>query len=694
MTSAVITVPASFGVAPCRATVDAAKLAGIENVLLLQEPVAAAIAYGIQPGVEDENWLVFDLGGGTFDVAVVSTRDLNLTVISHAGDRFLGGKDVDLELVRKVIIPFLEDRFKLPLPVSDEYKALTARLLPRAEEAKIALTYDKSYLLDLYDLGTDLNGKLIEKEITITREDVESCTEELLAKCLQLTKQAVAEARVSPDGISRVLLVGGVTQMPYVRDGVAEALGVKVDYSRDPITAIVEGAAFFGVTKAGDGGRAADVRHDEAVKVLTHVDVMPGDETAIIKGRVMEINSPMEIAFYYKDWDLLSEWVLVDSDGSFEIEVSLDESKKLQVLELKLRHQAGAAVSLADNQVVVNRTIAVGAPRLQHSLWIEVQDQDKRFDELFRKGDTLPAEKTDLKYRVARNITSTSEEEFLPVKIWEGEDVENLDFVEIIEIKKGPGILIQGQTADISISIDESRILEAKVFLPEAKMMAVSNVTIPDDMNVQQRQRLLDTSLSRNYEIIDKIKHLIVPETEVEREFNRLVRQLDNMSIELYHNRDNSEEVDKLTQQERTLGRGLRRLAEDLILGDQKKRGPYDKDKKRALTRLEEIRGKTGDEYMEEEINRLKNEISSDYISERELGQKLRHADQLYTHVINNDISFLKEYFDFAKSRQVDMSNQKAAGKFIAQAEEALRNENVRALHRAVYELYRLLPER
>ncbi|HYH86326.1 MAG TPA: Hsp70 family protein, partial [Pyrinomonadaceae bacterium] len=112
--AACVTVPAAFTALQCEATARAAQLAGLEEYPLLQEPIAAAIAYGARAGVRDQRWLVFDLGGGTLDVAVVSTRDGRLNVLEHRGDNHLGGKDIDRAVVQNIFLPFLFEEFTLP----------------------------------------------------------------------------------------------------------------------------------------------------------------------------------------------------------------------------------------------------------------------------------------------------------------------------------------------------------------------------------------------------------------------------------------------------------------------------------------------------------------------------------------------------------------------------------------------------
>ena len=143
VTTAVITVPAAFGALQCEATARAAELAGLEEAPLLQEPIAAAIGYGARPGSTNQRWLVFDLGGGTFDVAVVSTREGRLNILEHRGNNLLGGKDIDRSIVEKIFLPALEASYDLRASGPNGARsALISRLRIKAEEAKIDLSTD------------------------------------------------------------------------------------------------------------------------------------------------------------------------------------------------------------------------------------------------------------------------------------------------------------------------------------------------------------------------------------------------------------------------------------------------------------------------------------------------------------------------------------------------------------------------
>src|SRR5215211_4661736 len=273
--AAVVTVPAAFTALQCEATARAAQLAGLEEYPLLQEPIAAAVAYGAAPGVRDQRWLVFDLGGGTLDVAVVSTRDGRLNVLEHRGDNHLGGKDIDRALVENVLVPFLAQQFALPR--ADAEGAELARLLRKltllAEYAKIELTTADETVVSLLDLGEDRDGKLIEAEMPLTRARLEGEMEPLVARCLHLADEALAGARVRGLDLDRVLLVGGPTQTPRVRAALTAHLGAPVDYTLDPMTVVARGAAVYASTverRTGQSaGARAEAKADAAADALT-----------------------------------------------------------------------------------------------------------------------------------------------------------------------------------------------------------------------------------------------------------------------------------------------------------------------------------------------------------------------------------------------------------------------------------------
>ncbi len=266
ISAAVITVPAAFELDQCDATRRAAALAGLEFAPLLQEPTAAAWAYSaVAADVPRRGfWLVYDFGGGTFDAAVIQLEDGEFTVVNHAGDNFLGGKLIDWALVEGVLLPAARAVPALAsLERSDPQAAGNiAKLKLAAEEAKIELSHSTAVEVDL-EL-TDPRGDRVEFTHELTRADVERVSPPLYRRSVEMCRRALAEKGLATGDIERVLLVGGATLAPALRELLAdprEGLGIRLYHSLDPVTVVARGAAVFARTQRlphGFGRGSAD----------------------------------------------------------------------------------------------------------------------------------------------------------------------------------------------------------------------------------------------------------------------------------------------------------------------------------------------------------------------------------------------------------------------------------------------------
>lgn len=247
ISKAVITVPAYFNDAQRQATKDAGKIAGLEVERIVNEPTAAALAYGVDKNGKDEKILVFDLGGGTFDVSVLEIADGVFEVLSTSGDNNLGGDDWD-----KVIIDILADGFKndTGIELRDDKMALQ-RLKEAAENAKKELSTATSTNINLPFITADANGpKHLEK--TLTRAEFELATHDLLERCKVPVEKALADADLKVGQVDEVLLVGGSTRMPAVQELVEQLAGKKPNMSVNPDEVVAMGAAIQGGVLAGD----------------------------------------------------------------------------------------------------------------------------------------------------------------------------------------------------------------------------------------------------------------------------------------------------------------------------------------------------------------------------------------------------------------------------------------------------------
>lgn len=253
ISSIVITVPAKFLNPQNEATMQAAKLAGFKHIELLQEPVAAATAYGLGSKSKDGFWLVFDFGGGTFDAALIKAEEGILAVKDTDGDNWLGGKNLDEAIVDNLIIPYLQENFAIDFVINDSTKKelLRSAVKFHAEVAKNELSFkDKARILtNLGDLPfEDENGQEPEIDLELTEKDLEIIFSPIFQKAIDITKELLKRNNLNGSDLGTLILVGGPTYSPILRRMLKEQITDKVDTSVDPMTVVAKGAALFAST--------------------------------------------------------------------------------------------------------------------------------------------------------------------------------------------------------------------------------------------------------------------------------------------------------------------------------------------------------------------------------------------------------------------------------------------------------------
>jgi molecular chaperone DnaK len=280
VTQAVITVPAYFNDSQRQATKDAGKIAGLEVLRIINEPTAAALAFGMDKADKrDKKIAVYDLGGGTFDVSIIEISNLDgefqFEVLSTNGDTFLGGEDFDQR-----IMDFIIDEFKKESGVDLKKDQLSLqRLKEAAEKAKIELSSSQSTTVNLPYITADASGP---KHLTvaISRAKFEALVEDLIQRSIDPCKTAMSDAKVSAGDISDVILVGGQTRMPKVQDAVKELFGKEPRKDVNPDEAVAVGAAIQGAVLAGD---KTDVLLLDVTPLSLGIETMGGVFTKLIK---------------------------------------------------------------------------------------------------------------------------------------------------------------------------------------------------------------------------------------------------------------------------------------------------------------------------------------------------------------------------------------------------------------------------
>jgi len=413
--AAVITVPAAFQVPQRHATHDAAKLAGIGRAILLQEPIAAAIGYGFH--TEDKNalWLTFDLGGGTLDIALVEIKDGTMEVRSHMGNNHLGGKDCDWAIVDEILIPHLSRAFNISgFARSDErWEPLAWRLKKVAEDAKIALSTSESYLLtcDEKYLGQDNDGNGMDLDLELTRRDYEPLVEPLFARAINLCQELLKEQRVAASEIQRVILVGGPTMTPLLREMLEETLGLPCEKGVDPMSVVALGAAIYGGTQiatAEDSARRAVKTSAEgtahtAVAKLTYKPIQR-ELDAPVNIEITECPAAAFLEIEREDGEWSTGRVPL-GEGRVGISVLL-VPHSTSTFQLRLWSSQGAAIPVQPDAFEITHGITVGAPPLPHSLGVGLENgQVKR---VIEKDARLPARGTRHDLTLAKTVEAGS----------------------------------------------------------------------------------------------------------------------------------------------------------------------------------------------------------------------------------------------------------------------------------------------
>jgi molecular chaperone DnaK len=249
----VITVPAKFLSPQNEATIKAAKLAGFKQVELLQEPIAALIAHAPDADTKDGYRLVFDFGGGIFDITLVKSEDGIFSIIDTDGDNRLGGNNLDEAIVDKIILPYLQKEYAIEgiLNDPDKREILRNSVKRYAEEAKIRMSSKDTcnIISDIGDLPfEDEYGEEPEIDITVTQKDMERVLSPVFQRAIDITKEVLKRNNLRGADIDALILVGGPTHSPILRRMLREQITENVDTSKDPTTVVAQGAALYAST--------------------------------------------------------------------------------------------------------------------------------------------------------------------------------------------------------------------------------------------------------------------------------------------------------------------------------------------------------------------------------------------------------------------------------------------------------------
>lgn len=471
--AAVITVPAAFENPSTAATRRAAELAGFVKSPLLLEPAAASLAYGFQTETENVYWFVYDFGGGTFDAAVMRVRDGQIQVVNHNGNNRLGGKLIDWDIVERRIVPGLMAQYDLPdfHRGNPQWRDALGKLKYLAEGAKIEVCRTRQPAeIFLEFLCKDASGTPVEVDYELTPDDVRGVSEVHIRSTLDLCHATLSEADLTGSDMARILMVGGSTLNPWVRDAVASEVSGQVEFGIDPVTVVARGAAIFASMQEHPevGGRPIAPGTWTIDVVHKPVGNVPDPD---IGGRASGPDDQSPEGYTIELIDARTRWstgrITLGADGAFMTQLHAERQRRHEFL-LELCDPTGTRVPVTPSSVSYTMGVVPEAnPPVARTIGVGVHDGTVK--PYFPKGTRLPARKTHL-HRSAVALMAGDPNDELRIPLVEGEhrrvDRNHTIGSMIIRGTDVQADLLIGSDVELTITMDESQLLKMQAYIP------------------------------------------------------------------------------------------------------------------------------------------------------------------------------------------------------------------------------------
>lgn len=481
----VITVPAAFNQMQKDATMEAARAAGLGKVALMQEPVAAVMSV-MRSRRGDGIFLVYDLGGGTLDIAIAQSIGGRVSLLGQGGIPMCGGRDFDRLIVDNVVAPWLRKEFDLPDDVwsAPEYKSLRRMAEYAAEKAKIELSSRDEAIVSASEteLGLhDRRGTEMYIDVPVTRADLDALSDENIQRSVEATRATIEKAHLTPHDIERMVFVGGPTQYKPLRDRVSFELGISPSTDVNPMTAVAVGAAIF--AESVDWASHARTRKTSRGSVsagsgfalTVNYAARTPDQKAKLGLKLGQAPLP-GTAFQVDSLDTgWSSGKAPLKDGSI-IEVPLAKPGA-NTFKLFVFDPDGGPIALKEDRIVVTRTAAtVDAIPASHSIGVEARDKVGGpivLAYLVKAGDQLPAKGT-LEFKAEESLRAGAAGS-LKFKVWEGEiehPISNNRFIGMFEIRGSDfeeGVIPAGADLIMNYEINDGGNIALEIEVPSVR---------------------------------------------------------------------------------------------------------------------------------------------------------------------------------------------------------------------------------
>lgn len=430
--SVVITIPAMFNDNQKAATKKAAELAGFSQVELLQEPIAAAMAFGMDEKTKDGKIIIFDFGGGTFDVCLVNIEDGIMQVKDTAGDNWLGGKNLDQAIVDEIMIPYIKENYAIESYLNDESKSslLKEALKVEAEKIKINLSFSASYevVSDIGDYPEDDNGEEIELDFIVTNEKLKSVLAPIFQKAVDITRELLAKNNLTGNTIADLILVGGPTFSPILRELLKDQV-CNPNTTVDPMTVVARGAAIYAMQFDVDEAIQEQLMDKTKIQLELSYESQSVEEEEMLVIKLNKAKTDGEIP--EKLFAIVKR-----TDGGWESDKSeLSETGdiidlklrtgKPNVFELLLTDESGDSYACEPNELTIIQGVKSGSATLAYNFGVELLGENGKANFYsipgLAKNQTMPASGEKSGLRTQKDLRPGSDDE-INISIYQGTD--------------------------------------------------------------------------------------------------------------------------------------------------------------------------------------------------------------------------------------------------------------------------------
>lgn len=604
--SVVITVPAKFTVNQKTATKEAAQLAGFKRCELLQEPIAAAMAYGLTTDEKNGIWMVFDFGGGTFDAALIKVEDGIIQVFDTEGDNYLGGKNLDYAIVDNIIIPYLMDNYNLSETMADADKKemLHDAMKTYAEEVKNQLSFKEKedILSNLGELGEDEDGVEMELDLTVTQAEAFDVMRPYFQKAVDICKNLLQRNLLSNSQINKLILVGGPTHSPLIRQMLKEQITQNIDTSIDPMTAVATGAALYASTmdaKVSEedievGTINFEIGYDStSVETVEWVSIKLTDKSPLTK---------IWVEFVRNDRAWSSGKVEVESTGNV-IETHLLESKP-NSFSIVAYDENGNSLPCFPAEFTIIQGTKVGAAPLPYNIGIAIWSDIKKRGVFhmargLEKNKPVPATGVVNDLKTTCQLRPGIESDIMTIPVYQVDDFSEAEGRSASLYEYVANVVITGDDVeslvptdspvDVTLKVDTSEQMTLEVHFLAFDLTIEKELDTSKKHSIEEADAIIKKQLKEAQQSIDRLADANISDAALQKKLDRVKEEANNSTEKkavLQHLKEVLREIEGLD--ERT---EWQRLEQDL---------------REEFDQLERAQDELGDEKTRQVVNQLR----------------------------------------------------------------------------------------